>query len=73
MSSTVTVVNIKNATENGRSTIYSMCEYKLKLNLGIFVMLFGQEDKKETRTDGRKARRGETWELGINMGKSYWG
>lgn len=56
-----------------------MCEEELKLNLGLFAMLlffffFGQGDEKETRTDGQKARGGgETWELGINTEKSYWG
>lgn len=32
----------------------------------MFFFLFRQEDIKETRTDGQKARGGETWELGIN-------
>lgn len=31
---------------------------------------FGQGDKKETRTDGQRARGGETWELGINSEKN---
>lgn len=34
------MANIKNATEKGRSTKYSMCEWELILNLGVFVMLF---------------------------------
>lgn len=68
--SSVTMADIKNATEKGQSTLYSMCEEKL--NLGVFVMLFWGREK-ETRTHGQKARGGETWELGIITEKSYWG
>lgn len=35
----------------------------------MFVCYVGQGDKKETRTNGQKAKGGETWELGINTEK----
>lgn len=66
MSSTIHDGEYQNAKEKGRSAIYSECV--------LFLFFFqGQADEKGIRTDGQKAKEGETRELGINMGKSYLG
>lgn len=42
--------------------------------MGMFVVvLFRQGDKKETRTNGQKARGEETRKLSIVTEKFYWG
>lgn len=66
MSSTIHDGEYQNAKKKGRSAIYSECV--------LFLFFFqGQADEKGIRTDGQKAKEGETRELGINMGKSYLG
>lgn len=70
--SSVTMANIKNATEKGRSTIYSMCEYELKLNLGVFV-IWVRELRKRPEHMARRLEEERHGSWASTQEKSYWG